>query len=218
MSDSSISPLIVVGERPWVPLRGDQAAGHAIAFGGGEIDAQRGADAQRRAAFLLQLAHALVQVGADPLRAGGNELVGQPGRKRAGRNRIHVDAELFHLQRQRLGEAHDRGLRRRIGADAGEGIGGAAARQVDDLAVAVRLERLHRLAAAIDEPVQVDRDRLDPLVPVDRLDRPHRPVDAGIVHDDVELSERVAAAANKRVDVRLLRQHRRDARPRATLG
>ena len=79
-----------------------------------------------------------------PLRAGGDKLIGQSRGERAGRDRIHVDAELLHLQRQRLGEAHDRGLRCRIGADAGQGIGRAAARQVDDLAVAMPVHRWRR--------------------------------------------------------------------------
>ena len=76
---------------------------------------------------------------AAPTRSGPgrHKLIGQSRRERAGRDRIDVDAEFLHLQRQRLGEAHDGGLGGRIGADAGQGIGRAAARQVDDLAVAV---------------------------------------------------------------------------------
>ena len=42
--------------------------------------------------------------------------------ERAGRDRVDVDAERPHLQRQRFGEPHDRGLRGGVGADCGSGL------------------------------------------------------------------------------------------------
>ena len=54
----------------------------------------------------------------------------------------------------------------------------------------------HHGAADSDGAEQVDRDRLDPFVPVDLLDRAHRTVDAGVVDQDVEPAEpRIASAS-----------------------
>ena len=134
--------LDLVTERPRIPLRCDQPARDAIAFRGGEVGAQRcptlsGVPPSFASLLMRSCRLAPTRSGPAAISWSVNLVASAPWR-----DRVHVDAELFHLQRQRFGEPHHRGLRGRIGADAGEGIGGAAARQVDDLSVAMRLERL----------------------------------------------------------------------------
>ena len=73
---------------------------------------------------------------ADAVRTGGDDLVEQPGVERAGRDRVDVDAIVAQLQGKGLDESNDRRLRRRVGGQAGQRRGGAAAGQLDDLSVA----------------------------------------------------------------------------------
>ena len=59
------------------------------------------------------------------------------------------------LERQRLGEPDDGGLRRGVGADARQRVGRAAPRELDDLAVAVLLEVRHERPAISTEPYRL---------------------------------------------------------------
>ena len=109
------------------------------------------------------------------------------------------------FERQRFGEPDDRRLRRGIGADARQRIRGAAAGQLDDLAVPMALEMRHEGASRQDGSVQVDLDRPDPGRPVHGLDWAQRAVHAGVVDEDVHLPKRVERAGNEAIDVRRIR-------------
>ena len=87
---------------------------------------------------------------AAPTRSGpaDDQLVGQPRHQRTGRDGVDVDVPLPRFQRQRLGEADNSRLGGGVGADSRQRVGGAAAGQHQDLAVALRLESRERLARA----------------------------------------------------------------------
>src|SRR5262249_59064934 len=57
-------------------------------------------------------------------------------------------------------------------------------------------------AARKDRPVQVDLDSTRPVVPVHGLARTERPVDAGVVHEDVHLREYCEGSFRERGHIR----------------
>ena len=73
----------------------------------------------------------------------------------------------------------------------GERIGGAAARELNDFPVTVLFEMGEQRPAHQHRPEQIDFDGADPVVPGDRLDRSHRPVNARVVDEDVHSAEGV---------------------------
>ena len=79
--------------------------------------------------------HAIVEACTDSLRAGSDQLVHHAGVEGAGRDAVDVDAVVLHVEGHALGKTDDGGLRRGVGGDARQWRGGAAARQLDDLAV-----------------------------------------------------------------------------------
>ena len=103
--------------------------------GRGEEHREPRAFVQRRAAAGLLLHRTVVEMLADPVRASGEHLVEQARVEGAGRDGVHVDVRVAQLLGQRLGEADDGGFRGGVGADARQRRRGAAAGEVDDLAV-----------------------------------------------------------------------------------
>ena len=59
----------------------------------------------------------------------------------------------------------------------------------------------HRLARAIEHPVQVDGDAAVPIFRPDVLDLRGRPGDAGIVHEHVEAAEVARHVGEQTIDV-----------------
>ena len=138
--------LVFVETLPRVPLRADELAGHAVALRAGEVDAQVRAEFERHAAVRGLLERTLVEIRADLVRPGGQDLVEQARVQRAGGDGVHIDLERREFERERFRQAHDGRLAGGVGADVGHGIGRAAAGKVDDLAVAAAF--LNRRIAA----------------------------------------------------------------------
>src|SRR5262249_61335393 len=61
--------------------------------------------------------------------------------------------------------------------------------EVDDLAVVQLAQVGDEGPAHQDGAEEVDADGLDPLVPIDFLEQPHRAVDAGVVDEDAQVRE-----------------------------
>src|SRR5471030_3007400 len=123
--------------RPRIPGRGKQLAAEAVAVGRAQPDAKlRGFLRRRRLAGFHHRLDAVEEGLAHHAGAGIEQLVGHAGVEQAVRDGVDVDVMRPHLFRQRVGEAHHRRLGRGIGADPGQGIGGAAAGKIDDLAIA----------------------------------------------------------------------------------
>src|SRR5262249_39560728 len=141
-----------------------------------------------RAAVLLLLHRLRVIDLADLRRAGLEDLVEHARVERARRDRVGVDLRRRDLGRERLGEADDAGLRGALRAQVRARLRRAAAREVHDLAVAAPAHVRKDLAAGADGAEEVHGDRVDPLRPLDLIDRAERAIAAGVVDEDVDLA------------------------------
>src|SRR6266850_3266971 len=177
----------MLGQRsPRIPYRADELARDAVATRRAQEDSKLRAFLERRAARLLLLECAVVKRLSDLPGAGVQHLVEQAGVQGAGRDRIDVYSIFLDFFGERFDEAHDSRLRNRISADPGQRVGGAAARELDDLSALLRLEGGQYGAAHEDRAVEVDVYGARPFPPIDLLNDALRAVHPRVVHEDID--------------------------------
>ena len=174
---------------PRVPLRADKLPRDSVADLRGKVDRQTGGSLERRTAGISLLDSFVEIFLSDGVRACAQDFSEQPGVQGSRRDRIDIDGVSAQLFGQSFGQPDHGCLRRCVGAESGERRGRTAAGEIDDFSAASTFHVPDAVLTRKKNAIKIDLDRSSPFDKRNGFARSFWPVDARVVHQDLNRAQ-----------------------------